>query len=79
GRDGARTPVTRFMVRDVEVLGPETPLEAVLERLYQSPARAVGVGDPRTREITGYVSAENASELFLLDRARRQSAEAVRA
>ncbi|MGF1553938.1 MAG: site-2 protease family protein [Paracoccaceae bacterium] len=71
GRDGPRTPVSAFMIDRVETMPPDAPLEQVMSVLYQSPARAVAIGRG-PRGFDGYVSAENANELFMLDRARRQ-------
>ena len=68
--EGPQTPVSRFMDCDVPAVGPDDPLDKVMAAIYRHPARAAAVvaGDGR---LAGYVSAENASELFMLERARR--------
>ncbi|MEM9782405.1 MAG: site-2 protease family protein [Pseudomonadota bacterium] len=71
GRSGPGTRVTTFMTDRVPEVAPETPLEQVMMRIYEHPARAAAVIG-RDGRLAGYVSAENASELFMLERARRR-------
>lgn len=68
---GAATPVAVFMERDVPEIPADAPLDEVIAEIYAHPARAAAVVD-RTGRLLGYVSAENALELFMLERARRQ-------
>ncbi len=68
---GPATPVREFLAADTTVLPARAPLEAVLERLRQSPAQAVAVAGPDGR-IAGFVNRENAGELFMLEAARAQ-------
>ena len=67
---GPQTPVTAFMVREVDSVAEHDALEAVMERVAGSPIRTVAVRD-RAGRFVGYVSAENAAELFMLREARQ--------
>ncbi|HUF57325.1 MAG TPA: site-2 protease family protein [Thermohalobaculum sp.] len=66
---GPTTPVRRFMESGIGSVGEHEALEAAIAKLAESPARAVAVRDRRDRFV-GYVSAENATELFMLRQAR---------
>ncbi|MEO0761959.1 MAG: site-2 protease family protein [Pseudomonadota bacterium] len=72
GAGGPATPVRDFMETGVPEVAAEAPLERVMEAIYAHPARAAAVVDTAGR-LAGYVSAENASELFMLERARRRA------
>ncbi|MGF1502591.1 MAG: site-2 protease family protein [Paracoccaceae bacterium] len=67
---GPQTPVTDFMETGIETVEAGAPLDDVLIKLYAHPSRAVAVRGAGGR-FAGYINGENASELFLLDRARR--------
>ncbi len=69
-RSGAETTVADFMTPDPPVVGEQEVLESVMSKLATSPARIVAVVGER-RRLIGYVSADNASELFTLAAARR--------
>ncbi len=69
GRSGPQTRVLEFMERELESFPPQAPLSEVLPRLHAHPARAVLVRDA-DGALLGYVSAENAHELMMLDQAR---------
>ncbi|MFO7856779.1 MAG: site-2 protease family protein [Paracoccaceae bacterium] len=70
---GVETQVKDFMETEVQSVEPDAPLEDVMNKIYNSPVRAVlivGSGGG----LSGYVSAENATELFMLDSARGRTA-----
>ena len=69
-RSGSATPVTDFMVADLQTVPEDEPLEAVLAKLSKSATRAVAVIN-RARGFVGYINAENASELYMLTAASR--------
>ena len=66
---GPETPVREFMATEVETVAPDAELSELLQTLYNSPVRAVMVRAPQGG-LAGYVSLENAAELFMLERAR---------
>ena len=71
-RSGARTPVSAFMVADLQTVPEDEPLELVIAKISKSAARAVPVMN-RARGFVGYINAENASELYMLTAASRNS------
>jgi Zn-dependent protease len=68
-RTGGGTPVLEIMTRDIPTVPQSACLDNVLERLQRSPARVVGVVDPVGR-LAGYISAENMSELIMIQSSR---------
>lgn len=70
---GPRTPVTEFMATDIGSVAEHEPLETAIAGVAASPSRAVAVRDRQNRFL-GYVSAENATELFMLRQAREARA-----
>lgn len=69
--DGPETPVSAFMETGFPIVSENAPLETVLQALAASPAQVVGVRGA-DGAFVGYVSRENASELFMLQEARRR-------
>lgn len=69
-RSGAATPVSEFMVADLQTVPEDEPLESVMAKLSGSATRAVAVIS-RARGFVGYINAENASELYMLSAASR--------
>ncbi len=70
GESGPATPVRRFMESGIASVSDHEALETAMAKLAASPVRAVAVRDRRDRFL-GYVSAENATELFMLSQARK--------
>lgn len=71
-RSGSGTPVSAFMVADLQTVPEDEPLEAVMAKMAKSATRAVAVMS-RARGFVGYINAENASELYMLTAASRNS------
>jgi CBS domain-containing protein len=69
-RSGSSTPVTEFMIADLQTVPEDEPLEAVMAKISKSATRAVAVMS-RARGFVGYINAENASELYMLTAASR--------
>ncbi len=65
---GPTTPVTAFMETTMPRVEKNAPLISVMDRLAQSASRTVAVYESDGRFV-GYVSSENAAELFMLDEA----------
>lgn len=70
-QSGPGTPVMDFMVTDLQSVSENEALEQVMEKVARSPTRSVAVRNAGNRFV-GYVSAENAAELFMLAAARRE-------
>ena len=68
-KTGGATPVLEIMQRDIPTVPENACLDNVLERLQRTPGRLVGVVDPSSRLI-GYITAENMSELILIQSSR---------
>lgn len=68
---GNETPVTDFMETDLQTVAEDEALEQVMEKVAKSPTRSVAVQSP-ARRFLGYVSAENAAELFMISAARHR-------
>jgi Zn-dependent protease len=71
-RSGSATPVSDFMVADLQTVPEDEPLESVMAKISKSATRAVAVMS-RARGFVGYINAENASELYMLTAASRNS------
>ena len=71
-RSGSSTPVSAFMVADLQTVPEDEPLESVMAKISKSATRAVAVMS-RARGFVGYINAENASELYMLSAASRNS------
>ncbi len=69
-RSGGATPVSAFMVADLQIVPEDEPLKSVIAKISKSAARAVAVMN-RARGFVGYINAENASELYMLTSASR--------
>lgn len=69
-RSGSGTPVSAFMVADLQTVPEDEPLEVVMAKISKSATRAVAVIN-RARDFVGYINAENASELYMLTAASR--------
>lgn len=69
-QSGSDTPVSDFMVADLQTVPEDEPLESVMAKLSKSATRAVAVMS-RARGFVGYINAENASELYMLAHASR--------
>jgi Zn-dependent protease len=68
-KTGGATPVLEIMQRDIPTVPENACLDNVLERLQRTPGRLVGVIDPAGR-LVGYITAENMSELILIQSSR---------
>jgi Zn-dependent protease/CBS domain-containing protein len=68
-KTGGTTPVLDIMDRDVPTVPENACLDNVFQRLQRSPGRLVGVIDPAGR-LVGYITAENLSELILIQSSR---------
>jgi Zn-dependent protease len=66
---GGATPVTAAMDKDVPTVPENACLDNVFQMLQASPTRVVGVVDPG-RRLIGYISAENLSELIMIQSSR---------
>jgi Zn-dependent protease/CBS domain-containing protein len=66
---GGTTPVLEIMDRDIPTVSENACLDNVVERLQRSPTRLVGVVDPAGR-LVGYITAENLSELIMIQSSR---------
>ena len=62
---GPATPVTAFLDPEVPLVAETEPLERVMEALAKAPSKVVAVRD-RAGALSGYVTLENLSELFML-------------
>jgi CBS domain-containing protein len=71
-QSGGATPVLDAMERDVPVVPENACLDNVFQQLQRSARRLVGVVDPRQR-LVGYITAENLSELILIQSSRGAS------
>jgi CBS domain containing-hemolysin-like protein len=61
--------VLEIMDRDIPTVPENACLDHVFERLQRSKVRLVGVVDPVGR-LTGYITAENLSELIMIQSSR---------
>jgi Zn-dependent protease/CBS domain-containing protein len=68
-KSGGTTPVLEIMDRDIPMVPENACLDNVFERLQRSAARLVGVVDPSGR-LVGYITAENLSELIMIQSSR---------
>jgi CBS domain-containing protein len=68
-KTGGTTPVLEIMDRDIPTVRENACLDNVLQRLQGSSGRLVGVVDPGGR-LVGYITAENMSELILIQSSR---------
>jgi stage IV sporulation protein FB len=75
---GGTTPVLEIMDRDIATVPENACLDNVLERLQRSATRVVGVVDPAGR-LVGYITAENLSELIMIQSSRASSPGAPKA
>jgi Zn-dependent protease/CBS domain-containing protein len=66
---GGATPVVDVMDRDVPTVPENACLDNVFQTLQRQAKRLVGVVDPRGR-LTGYITAENLSELIMIQSSR---------
>src|SRR5262245_57329613 len=66
---GGTAPVLDIMERDIPTVPENACLDNVFERLQRTRARLVGVVDPAGR-LVGYITAENLSELILIQSSR---------
>jgi Zn-dependent protease/CBS domain-containing protein len=66
---GGTTPVLEIMDRDIPTVPEKACLDNVFERLQRSATRLVGVVDPAGR-LVGYITAENLSELIMIQSSR---------
>jgi stage IV sporulation protein FB len=66
---GGTTPVLEIMDRDIPTVPENACLDHVLERVQRSATRLVGVVDP-TGRLVGYITAENLSELIMIQSSR---------
>jgi stage IV sporulation protein FB len=73
-KTGGATPVLDIMERDI----PTVPENACLDNVYQSLQRAgsrvIGIVDARGR-LAGYITAENLSELIMIQSSRAAGAQ----
>src|SRR5262245_25118389 len=72
---GGTTPVLEIMERDIPTVPENACLDNVLERLQRSATRLVGVVDPAGR-LVGYITAENLSELIMIQSSRASGPDA---
>jgi CBS domain-containing protein len=75
---GGTTPVLEIMDRDIPTVPENACLDNVFERVQRSTARLVGVVDPAGR-LAGYITAENLSELIMIQSSRSSGPVAPRA
>jgi Zn-dependent protease/CBS domain-containing protein len=75
---GGTTPVLEIMDRDIPTVPENACLDNVFERVQRSAARLVGVVDPVGR-LVGYITAENLSELIMIQSSRASGPGAPRA
>jgi Zn-dependent protease/CBS domain-containing protein len=75
---GGTTPVLEIMARDIPTVPENACLDHVFERLQRSGTRLVGVVDPAGR-LVGYITAENLSELIMIQSSRASGPSAPRA
>jgi Zn-dependent protease/CBS domain-containing protein len=68
-QSGGTTPVLEIMDRDIPTVPENACLDNVFERVQKSAARLVGVVD-RAGRLTGYITAENLSELIMIQSSR---------
>jgi CBS domain-containing protein len=68
-KTGGTTPVLEIMEREIATVPENACLDNVLEKVQRAPARLVGVVDPGGR-LVGYITAENLSELILIQSSR---------
>jgi CBS domain-containing protein len=75
---GGATPVVEVMEREVPTVPENAHLDNIFQMLQGSGKRIVGVVDMR-RQLTGYITAENLSELVMIQssRANRKAAPAT--
>jgi Zn-dependent protease len=66
---GGTTPVLEIMNRDIPTVPENACLDNVFQRLQGSATRLVGVVDPAGR-LVGYITAENLSELIMIQSSR---------
>jgi Zn-dependent protease/CBS domain-containing protein len=66
---GGTTPVLEIMDRDIPTVPENACLDNVFQRLQRSATRLVGVVDPAGR-LVGYITAENLSELIMIQSSR---------
>jgi Zn-dependent protease/CBS domain-containing protein len=70
-KSGPNTPVLDVMSADVPILQPGGRLEKALQLLQTSSAPGIGVADSAGRFV-GYITAENITELMMIDVARER-------
>jgi Zn-dependent protease len=75
---GGTAPVLEIMDRDIPTVPENACLDNVFERVQRSTARLVGVVDPAGR-LAGYITAENLSELIMIQSSRSSGPVAPRA
>jgi CBS domain-containing protein len=68
-KTGGTTPVLDIMDREVPTVPENACLDNVFQRLQRSGTRVVGVVDPQQR-LVGYITAENLSELIMIQSSR---------
>ena len=68
-KTGGTTPVLDIMDRDVPTVPENACLDNVFQKLQRSGARLVAVVDPG-RRLAGYITAENLSELIMIQSSR---------
>jgi Zn-dependent protease/CBS domain-containing protein len=68
-KTGGTTPVLDIMDREVPTVPENACLDNVFQRLQRSGTRLVGVVDPQQR-LVGYITAENLSELIMIQSSR---------
>ena len=66
---GGATPVVEVMDKDVPSVPENACLDNVFQQVQRSAKRLVGVVDPRQR-LVGYITAENLSELIMIQSSR---------
>jgi Zn-dependent protease len=69
---GGATPVGAIMEKDVAVVPENAHLDNVFELLKRRGGRAIGVADP-DRRLVGYITAENLSELIMINSSRMRA------
>lgn len=68
-KTGGTTPVLDIMERDIPTVPENACLDHVFQRLQRAGTRLVGVVDPQQR-LVGYITAENLSELIMIQSSR---------
>ena len=68
-QSGGGTPVVEVMDRDVPTVPESACLDNIFQTLQRAGRRMVGVVDPRQR-LVGYITAENLSELIMIQSSR---------